>query len=306
VRSQAPDISVIIPFYNREEYIDQAVQSVLQQTLKPLEIIIVNDCSRERSRGYLERYAGICKIVDLVTNVGLAGARNAGIKEARGRFIALLDDDDIWLPRKLEIQRRYVASHPECSIVHSAVWLFFSNRPDVRYKLFGPDPLSLAQVLTHDHWVIPSTALIRTDAVRGVGGFDRWFRENEDRDFFIRCCAAGYRIEGIDEPLVRMRREGHNHLAGRHSRMYLSHVKVCWKHRALYYRVYGLRGIFSFLLSSAYLISDLYLIGKHDVVSRRTIWVERATRLARRFLKVKYQVRSKYRDPVRTETAVVA
>src|ERR1700758_5627858 len=96
------DISVVIPYYNREQYIDETVQSVLAQTLMPLEIIIVNDCSRESSRRHLDRYADVCRILDLPTNVGLAGARNAGMRAARGKFIALLDDDDIWLPHKLE------------------------------------------------------------------------------------------------------------------------------------------------------------------------------------------------------------
>jgi glycosyltransferase involved in cell wall biosynthesis len=298
VNSKAGDISVVIPFYNREEYIDQAVQSVLAQTLQPLEIIIVNDCSRESSRRYLDRYVDVCRIVDLPKNVGLAAARNAGIRQARGQFIALLDDDDIWLPRKLEVQHRYMIEHPECSSVHTAVWLFFSNRPDVRYKLFEPIPLSLAQALTHEQWVVPSTLLIRTRVVRDVGGFDPWFRENEDRDFVIRCCAAGCRIEGIDEPLARMRRESHNHLAGRPVRMYLAHVKLCWKHKALYYRVYGLRGILSFLLSSFYLVGDLYLIRKYKVVSMKTRCVDRGMRLVRRFLKVRYPVRPDYQEPV--------
>lgn len=298
MNSGAGDISVIIPFHNREEYIDQAVQSALGQTLKPLEIIIVNDCSRESSRRYLDRYADVCKIVDLQKNVGLAAARNAGIRQARGEFIALLDDDDIWLPQKLEVQRHYLAEHPECSAVHTAVWLFFSNRPEVRYKLFESVPLSLAQALTHDQWVVPSTLLIRTRVVQDVGEFDPWFRENEDRDFVIRCCAAGYRIEGIDEPLVRMRRESHNHLAGRPFRMFLAHIKICWKHKALYYRVYGLRGIVSFLFSSLYLVCDLYLLRKYKVVNMRTRFVDRSARLLRRFFKVKYQVRAEYQDPV--------
>lgn len=306
---EAGDISVIIPFYNREEYIDEAVQSVLAQTLKPLEIIIVNDCSRDVSRRYLHRYEGACTIVDLPKNVGLAAARNAGIRHARGEFIALLDDDDIWLPRKLEVQRSYLAEHPECSAVHTAVWLFFSNRPDVRYKLFEPVPLSLAQALTHEQWVIPSTLLVRTSVVRDVAGFDPWFRENEDRDFVIRCCAAGYRVEGVDEPLARMRREGHDHLAGRSLRMYRAHVKVCWKHRALYRRVYGLRGIVSFLLSSLYLVGDLYLTSKSNEVRMKTRCVDRGMRIARRFLKVWYQVRPDYKEPVssaaRGPTAIV-
>lgn len=292
------DISVIIPFYNREEYIDEAVQSVLAQTLEPLEIIIVNDCSREASRRYLDRYRDVCKVIDLPKNVGLAGSRNAGLRQARGEFIALLDDDDVWLPRKLEIQRRYMDERPECSAVHTAVWLFFSNRPDVRYKLFEPGPLSLAEALTHNQWVIPSTLLIRSHVVRAVGGFDSWFRENEDRDFVIRCCAAGFRMEGIDEPLARFRRQGHSHLAGRHMKMYLAHTKVCWKHRALYYRVYGWRGIPSFLLSSAYLISDLYVISKYNSKSRSARYVEGITRRLRRLLKVKFDVRDGYQDPV--------
>ena len=62
---EGSDISVVIPYYNREQYIEEAVQSVMSQTLKPLEIIIVNDCSRESSRRYLDRYASTCKIVDL-------------------------------------------------------------------------------------------------------------------------------------------------------------------------------------------------------------------------------------------------
>src|SRR5215469_14443788 len=94
--ASARDISVIIPYYNREEFIDEAVKSVLAQTLQPLEIIIVNDCSRESSRRYLDRYQSCCKIIDLPVNVGLAGSRNAGIEAARGEFIAFLDDDDLW------------------------------------------------------------------------------------------------------------------------------------------------------------------------------------------------------------------
>lgn len=85
----ASDISVIIPYYNREKYIDEAIQSVLAQTLKPLEIIIVNDCSHSSSRKYLDRYADVCRIIDLEKNVGVAAARNVGIQAARGQFVAL-------------------------------------------------------------------------------------------------------------------------------------------------------------------------------------------------------------------------
>lgn len=280
------DVSVIIPFYNREQFIDEAVQSVLAQTLKPLEIIIVNDCSRESSRRYLDCYAETCKIVDLTTNVGLAGARNAGIRAARGQFIALLDDDDIWLPQKLEVQRKYIEEHPECSAVHCSVRAFFSNKPDEVWKFFGPGPMTLAQALTYHHWVVPSALMVRTGVVRALGGFDVRFRECEDRDFMIRCAAAGYRIEGISEPLVRFRRVGDDRLSERRWRMYCVHIRVVWLHKALFYRTYGLRGPFNFLLMSLHFASF------------NTRYIDGGVRLLMRLVKVEYEVKQGYRDPV--------
>jgi glycosyltransferase involved in cell wall biosynthesis len=282
---QQCDVSVIIPFYNREKYIDQAIESVLAQTVRPLEIILVNDYSRESSRRYLDRFANVCRIVDLPVNVGLAGSRNAGIRAARGRFVALLDDDDIWLPEKLQKQCQYMEDHPECSVVHTAVWAFFSDKPDELWKDFGPPPLTLPQALTHNYWAVPSTLLIRSHALRAVGGFDERFRENEDRDFMIRCAAAGYRMEGIPEPLARMRREGHACLTKNHMRMYLVHVRLCWIHRALFYRVYGIRGILNFLLSSLHL------------ATRETRYVDGFVRKLLKIVNVKWRVRSDYREP---------
>lgn len=298
MHSATAPISVIIPFYNRETYIDDAVQSVLAQTLKPLEIIIVNDCSKESSRRFLDRYKEACTILDLPKNVGLAGARNAAIRVARGKYIALLDDDDIWLPQKLEVQYRYFQENPECSGVHTAVLLMLANRPDERYKKFAPGPLPLSQGLTHGQWVIPSTLMIRTEDAKAAGSFDPWFRENEDRDFVIRCCAAGYRLEGIDEALVRFRRTGHQHLAGQHWTMFRSHVKVCWKHRRLYYRVFGVRGIVSFLLESAYIVIGGY-IGDRELHTKKPAKILPAVMWrVHQLLRVKYEPKAGYRDPV--------
>ncbi len=115
------DISVIIPYHNREQYIDETIQSVLAQSLQPLEIIIVNDGSLESSRQYLNRWTETCKIIDLPTSTARPGAvRNEGVRHARGLFVAFLDDDDIWLPQKLEVQRNYMGQHPECDVLYTA------------------------------------------------------------------------------------------------------------------------------------------------------------------------------------------
>ena len=280
------DISVVVPYYNRDQYIDEALQSVLAQSLTPLEVIVVNDCSRESSRRHLDRYAGVCKIVDLDKNVGLAGARNAGARAARGRFIAFLDDDDIWLPRKLEQQRRYMDEHPECAIVHTVAWFFYQDRPDEYYKRFGPGPMTLAQAITNGYWAIIPTVLIRSRVFQSIGGFDDRFRECEDRDFIIRACAAGYRVEGLDEPLVRVRRQGQSGLTARHWRLFRTDLKMCWKHRRHYLRAYGLRGIVSFVME------------KIQLPATKTRYVHAAVRFLTRVVKIKYPLRPGYSDPV--------
>jgi len=284
------DISVIIPYYNREQYIDEAIQSALAQTLKPLEILIVNDCSRESSRRYLDRFADVCRIVDLPVNVGLAGSRNAGIRAARGQFIALLDDDDIWLPRKLEVQRQYFADHPECAAVTCSVRAFFSDQPDQIWARFDSGSMTLAQALRDDYWVVPSSLMIRTSAMWTIDGFDIHFRECEDRDFMIRCCAAGFGIEGIREPLLRLRRTAHGSLSEQLWKMFRAHLRIVWKHKSLYYRAYGFRGAANFLLVTLHMGSF------------RTRYVDGAVRSLLRVYDRKWVIRSGYREPVKAWT----
>jgi glycosyltransferase involved in cell wall biosynthesis len=289
VNAAASDISVIIPYYNREQYIDETVQSVLAQTLKPIEIIIVNDRSHESARRYLDRYTDTCRILDLPENVGLAAARNAGMRAARGKFIALLDDDDIWLPHKLEIQRRYMQQHPECFLVHSAAWAFFSNKPDQLWVWCEPGSMPLAKSLTDKYWACPSTMFFRTKQAWDIGGFDPAFRQCEDRDFLIRVCAAGLKVQSIAEPLIRLRREDHDRLTRHTYTIFRTDLKMCWKHRRHYLRAYGVRGLASFVLEKA------------RIATRETRYLDGAGRLVLRFVNVKYSIRKDYQDPVSDE-----
>jgi glycosyltransferase involved in cell wall biosynthesis len=284
------DISVIIPYYNREQYIDETVQSVLSQTLKPLEIIIVNDRSQESARRRIDRYAETCKILDLPKNVGLAGARNAGIRAARGKYVALLDDDDIWLPEKLAVQRGYMEQNPECFLVHCAVWAFFSNKPEQFWTWCVPGSMTLAQSLTDVCWACPSTMFFRTSDALTMGGFDPAFRQCEDRDFVIRSCAAGLRIHCLGEPLARLRRENHDRLTRHKWRILRTDLKLLWKHKRFYAGAYGLRGIVS------------YVLEKSRTATRETRYLDGAGRLVLRFVEPRYSLKKGFRDPILSET----
>jgi glycosyltransferase involved in cell wall biosynthesis len=297
MQREAPGISVVITYYNREQYIDETIQSVLAQTLPPLEIIIVNDCSRESSRRYLDRYADVCTIVDLPVNGGPAVARNAGIRRARGQFIAFLDDDDLWLPDKLEQQFRYMLEHPRCDFVHCALWAFYSDRPDLPDRLWKrdwPAPLPLPLAMRQEYPVTPSTMLIRASVVRALGGFDGRFSPAEDFEFRIRCVAAGYRIESIPEPLVRYRQQSHGSLTERKWRVLRAGVRLCWNHKALYYRVYGVRGIVSFLLT------------RTELCTTRVRYLGGAVRLLIRLIPIRWQLRPDYVEPVQPEVSPLA
>jgi glycosyltransferase involved in cell wall biosynthesis len=290
MRCEKSDISVVIPYHNREQYIDEAIQSVLAQTLEPLEIIIVNDCSRESSRRYLDRYAGTCTIVDLPVNVGLAAARNEGIRRAKGSLIALLDDDDIWLPDKLAIQQRYLDENPACDAVQSAAWAFFTHKPDELWGFDRPSPLTLAAALTGECTVIPASLVARKELFQRLGSFDERFRLHEERDFEIRLAAAGYRLQAIPEPLVRFRRQSHGNLSSRWINRLVWDAKLFWKHRALYSRAYGWRGTVN------YIASGLYRAGKYVRI------IGGIFQLVGGALKSEWRTRPGYRDPVLTGT----
>jgi hypothetical protein len=144
----------------------------------------------------------------------------------------------------------------------------------------------LAQALTHDHWVILPTVLARADALRKLGGFDTRFRGSEDHDLVIRSTAAGYRIDGMPYVLVRFRREGHQSLTRKQWRMFLTHIRLVWKHRNLYRRAYGIKGMFTFLLATL------------RIAACQTRFVDGVVRRILAEGEFKYDKRPGYRDPV--------
>ena len=122
-----PEISVIIPAYNGEKYLAETIESVLSQTFKDFEVIVVDDGSTDRTREIAQSYGNELFYV-FKENGGPGSARNAGIKVSKGRFIALLDHDDLWLPEKLEKQISLIKKRLNVGMVFSDACLFNSKR----------------------------------------------------------------------------------------------------------------------------------------------------------------------------------
>jgi glycosyltransferase involved in cell wall biosynthesis len=197
-------LSVVIPFYRGERFFQECLQSVLKQTLKADEIVVVDDGSGPRATQFLAQFLPHIDLVTLRENAGVAAARNVGLARARGEWIALLDQDDIWEPRKLEAQFDYLHNHPGCQVLHTGVIGFLEDGTE-RLYINKPPRLTRRDALTARH-VIPSSLLIRKQVLEAVGGFDERLRHGEDDyDLVIRLVNARVDVDFMPEPLVRYR-----------------------------------------------------------------------------------------------------
>ncbi len=179
-------VSVIIPVYNGERYVGQAIASALKQTLKEREVIVVDDGSTDGSAREIRRFG--TQIVYLSqANRGVCAARNAGIRQAKGEYVAFLDQDDLFFPEKLATLAGYLDAHPRCGMVYGPLsGIDAQGRPATLKRL----PLHAGDVYLkqfRECFISPSMAMCRRALLFKVGLFDeRFSSEGEDYDLFLR------------------------------------------------------------------------------------------------------------------------
>lgn len=221
-----PEVSAIIPTYNRRELVVRAVRSALDQTRPVEEIIVIDDGSTDGTGERLAAEFGDRIIQVRQANAGVSAARNRGMAMARGRYLALLDSDDEWLPEKTERQVAWLEAHPGFGMVLCDV-----ERIDIERKPI--DRFRRREVIQEDGWVLgsvlqnpalaPVSAMFRREVFADVGGFDESLATAEDLDFHLRV-AAHWPIGVIDEVLARAIR-GHDGLSSL-SRTYDDYTRV--------------------------------------------------------------------------------
>lgn len=203
-----PKVSVIIPTYNRKDYVQAAVDSVLAQTHAEREIIVVNDGSTDGTEQVLtERYGSRIQYL-WQENGGRSSARNRGLAKAQGTYVAFLDDDDLYLPNKLAAQVACLEREPGIDLVASGV--HFVNAEGQRLETWRPwletPELDLLSCL-YGCPLAPSMVLLRCAVLERM---DKWFDPEmeaaEDTDFFLRMLAAGCRFAWLPETLGIYRR----------------------------------------------------------------------------------------------------
>lgn len=189
-------VSVVIPTYNGGQHLLDAVNSVLRQTYAPLEIVVVDDGSQE---DILRILSPVSQRITYIRqdNAGPAAARNTGIRAARGEFIALLDDDDLWHPKKIEVQMQRMSEDPDCGMVYSYPIFIDENGSIISNQRPKTCPSGYVyyEFLRYNRINTPSVTLIRATVFDKVGMFDDSNEciSCEDYDLWLRI-AKEYKV----------------------------------------------------------------------------------------------------------------
>jgi glycosyltransferase involved in cell wall biosynthesis len=198
-------VSVVVPAYNCERYLPEALESILVQTYRPIEIIVVDDGSTDGSRDSAERFVPPVRYWRQ-PHRGAAAARNRGVDLATGDFLAFLDADDLWAEDKLTLQITAFHTHPELDMVFGHVQQFISP------ELEGAGKVAARYSSEKLPGYAPSAALIRRDAFLKVGPLERRWGVGEFMDWYLRAIDQG--LKGLMLPDVLVRRRLHTQNLG--------------------------------------------------------------------------------------------
>lgn len=199
-RDSIESVSVIIPAYNAESFLADAVQSVLAQTIKPSEIIVVNDGSTDNTESIAKRFGNKIRYIRQ-ENGGTASARNRGLEIAGGDLIGFLDADDIWLKNKLEIQVCILQKHPEYEV---AIGLLS------RIPISKTDEVMNREITDGEYATSAGSSLFKREVFHKIGFFDEEMGFCEDVDLFLRILDFETKVWGHTDVVQLYRRHNQN------------------------------------------------------------------------------------------------
>ncbi len=206
-----PLVSVVIPVFNGAPFVAKAVASVRAQTVKAVEVLVVDDGSTDGTQAVLadlHQTMGVTWFQQ--DHGGPARSRNRGITAAKGEFVALLDCDDVWLPDKLEAQLAIMRSRPEVGVVHTNYEVVDQAGTVLEQVRARHSAEPLVRAFVGGHTALPSTLLIRHEVLDKVGALNADLYGSEDSDLTIRLYAAT-RFGCVDRILVRKLQRGHGY-----------------------------------------------------------------------------------------------
>ncbi len=211
VESRTPKVSVIIPCYNRAKFLRETVCSVLDQTYPNLELVVVDDGCTDGSREVLASFGGALRVLEHPNRVnrGQSAGINLGISETDGKYVAILDSDDLWMPEKIAEQVDFLERSIEIGLVYGNGQAVDEEGRRL-YDIYPPghhEPNDPGRVLMDCYFLVPNNALVRRSVLEQTGGFDESLRAAQDHDMAIRIAEVA-RLAYVDRPWFKYRRHG--------------------------------------------------------------------------------------------------
>lgn len=231
---ETPAVSVIVPTYNRPEYLKKALASILSQTFTNFEVVVVDDGVEERAQSVVEEVKDFrVRYIKHESNRGAAAARNTGAREAKGNYIAFLDDDDEWEVSKLKIQYEIAEKYKKTiGFTFCAIDLFREDTEKTTTQLFRKEGIHnfYEDLLDHRIRILTSSLFIKKEVFHSVGGFDESFPSSQEWELLIRVSKEhdGYALNKV---LVHMKFLSGWHIGGDLARRIKGRERLVAKHK---------------------------------------------------------------------------
>ncbi|MCF8721052.1 glycosyltransferase family 2 protein [Nitrospina gracilis] len=195
-----PQISIIVPTFNRAWCLQETLASVCQQQFKNYELIVVDDASTDDTERLVKSFDSV-QYIRLESNQGVSAARNAGLRRARGHYICFLDSDDRWIDTKLERQWEWMQTHPGCPACYTdEIWIRNGVRvnPAKKHRKYSGYIFQHCLPLCI---ISPSSVMLKREVLSRIGGFDEALPACEDYDLWLRLTFL-YPVQFLEEPLI--------------------------------------------------------------------------------------------------------
>ncbi len=208
-----PEISILLPVFNAEHYLREAIKSLLNQTYGDFELIIIDDGSVDNSMNIASEFDDKRIRLFHKNHQGLIESLNFGIERAGGRWIARMDADDVVLPNRFKLQQEYLSNHKDVVAVGGAAYLIDSEGIRTGRCVVPPnDHDALLRNILYcggEPTLIHPTVMMQSDAVKATGGYRKEFPVSEDTDLWLRLSRAG-KLHSLSEPVLLLRKHNEN------------------------------------------------------------------------------------------------
>ena len=228
-------VTVLMPVYNGEKYLREAIDSILSQTFTDFDFLIVDDGSIDQSLEIAKSYTDVrIKIIENVQNLGIITTLNKGLKIAKGKYIARMDSDDVCFPARLEKQVDFLDKHPEISIIGSNVQVIDSSSKRIKTMSFPTESELIKWHLFFCSPIAHPTVLARREVLIKLGGYNSQCQYVEDYELWLRA-SKDYKFENISEELLYYRLHDNN--------ISVNHQQAQEKNASYYLQSYCLKSL---------------------------------------------------------------